>query len=262
MANPQSHAASTHSPRAALVTGASGGIGLAVAKALRARGDDVLAVDLPDADQEAIQAIGAHFFGADLSQGEACREAVAEASRRFGRLDMLVNNAGIQHVEALETFPEDRWRLIMDLMLTAPFLLTQAAWPHMRQAGWGRVVNIASIHAKVASPGKSAYISAKHGLLGLTRTAALEGGEHGITVNAVCPAYVRSPLVERQVADQARLHNMDEEAVIRDIMLAGASIKRLIEPSEVAAAVSYLASDAAAAVTGADWNIDLGWTAR
>ncbi|MES1936941.1 3-hydroxybutyrate dehydrogenase [Salinisphaera hydrothermalis C27AD] len=231
-------------------------------EALRARGDDVLVVDLPAAEPEGAEALGAAFFAADLTSGEACRDAVAEAIRRFGRLDILVNNAGIQHVADIESFPEDRWRTMIDLMLTAPFVLTQAAWPHMRAAGWGRIVNMASIHAKVASPGKAAYVSAKHGLIGLTRTAALEGGEHGITVNALCPAYVRSRLVENQVADQAKLHGMDEDAVISDIMLAGAAIKRLIEPAEVAATVAYLASDAAAAVTGAAWDMDLGWTAR
>ncbi|MGN8158997.1 3-hydroxybutyrate dehydrogenase [Salinisphaera sp. RV14] len=250
------------SGRAALVTGGASGIGFAVAEALRARGDEVLVVDLPAADHRPVDALGAYFFAADLTDGLACRDAVAEAVRRFGRLDILVNNAGIQHVADIESFPEARWRMMMDLMLTAPFVLTQAAWPHMRAVGWGRIVNIASIHAKVASPGKAAYVSAKHGLIGLTRTAALEGGAHGITVNALCPAYVRSRLVQDQVADQARLHDMNEDDVIREIMLAGAAIKRLIEPSEVAATVAYLASDAAAAVTGAAWDMDLGWTAR
>lgn len=263
MSNSRLHSSSANaSGRAALVTGGAGGIGFAVAETLRKRGDDVLVVDLPSADREPAEALGAAFFPADLTSGDACRDAVAEAVRRFGRLDILVNNAGIQHVADIETFPEARWRMMMDLMLTAPFVLTQAAWPHMRQAGWGRIVNIASIHAKVASPGKSAYVSAKHGLIGLTRTAALEGGEHGITVNALCPAYVRSRLVENQVADQAKLHDMDEEAVISEIMLSGAAIKRLIEPAEVAATVAYLASDAASAVTGAAWDMDLGWTAR
>ncbi len=150
----------------------------------------------------------------------------------------------------------------MDLMLTAPFLLTQAAWPHMRQKGWGRIVNVASIHAQVASPGKAAYISAKHGMIGLTKTAALEGGEQGITANAVCPAYVKTPLVDNQIADQAKLHRMDEQEVIEKVMLKEAAIKRLIEPEEVAQLVAYLASDAAGAVTGSSFNIDLGWTAH
>lgn len=147
-------------------------------------------------------------------------------------------------------------------MLTAPFLLTQAVWPSMRESGWGRVVNIASVHAQVASPGKAAYISAKHGMIGLTKTAALEGGGQGITANAICPAYVKTPLVDNQIADQAKMHGMEEQAVIENVMLKNAAVKRLIEPSEVASLVGYLASDQAGAVTGASWNIDLGWTAQ
>ncbi|NLC21941.1 MAG: SDR family oxidoreductase, partial [Halomonadaceae bacterium] len=150
----------------------------------------------------------------------------------------------------------------VDLMLTAPFLLTQAAWPSMRENGWGRIINIASIHAHVASPGKAAYTSVKHGLIGLTKTAALEGGADGITANAICPAYVKTPLVENQIADQARLHGMSEQDVIEQIMLKNAAVKRLIDPAEVAAMVGYLASDAAGAVSGSSWNIDLGWTAQ
>ncbi|WP_423824208.1 3-hydroxybutyrate dehydrogenase [Salinisphaera sp. SPP-AMP-43] len=255
-------APSTESSRAALVTGGASGIGRAVARTLLARGDRVLVVDLPGADRAAVEAEGALFFAADLTDGQACHEAVAAAVAHFGRLDILVNNAGFQHVAPIESFEAGRWRTMIDLMLTAPFLLTQAAWPHMRERGWGRIVNIASIHAKVASPGKAAYVSAKHGLLGLTRTAALEGGEHGITANALCPAYVRSPLVENQIADQARLNDLDEDTVIQNVMLDQAAIKRLIEPDEVASIVAYLASDAAAAVTGAAWDMDLGWTAR
>lgn len=260
------HASDVVSPienrRVALVTGGASGIGRAVSQALLARGDRVLVVDLASADRVAAEADGAVFFAADLTNGEACRAAVAAAVEQFGQLDILVNNAGFQHVAPIEDFEAGRWRAMIDLMLTAPFLLTQAAWPHMRERGWGRIVNIASIHAKVASPGKAAYVSAKHGLIGLTRTAALEGGAHGITVNALCPAYVRSPLVENQIADQARLNDLDEDTVIQNVMLDQAAIKRLIEPAEVASTVAYLASDAAAAVTGAAWDMDLGWTAR
>lgn len=248
--------------RVAVVTGTSSGIGRAVVERLAGQGCRVLAVDANPDGGAIAEAVGAVFFEADLTDGEQCRRAVATAVERFGGVDILVNNAGIQHVADIEHFPEARWRTIIDLMLTAPFLLTQAAWPHMRQAGWGRIVNIASIHASVASPGKAAYVSAKHGLIGLTRTAALEGGEFGITANAICPAYVRTPLVERQIADQARLNAMDESEVIEKVMLGGAAIKRLIEPDEVAGVVAYLASDQASAVTGADWAIDLGWTAR
>ncbi len=249
-------------PRVALVTGTSSGIGEAVVRHLCEQGHQVLAVDFNPDGQAVAERAGAAFFQADLTDGEACKAAVADALSRFGRLDILVNNAGIQHVSSIEEFPEAQWRRIIDLMLTAPFLLTQAAWPSMRENGWGRIVNIASIHAQVASPGKAAYISAKHGLIGLTKTAALEGGPQGITANALCPAYVKTPLVENQIADQARLNQMDEQEVVEQIMLKNAAVKRLIDPSEVASLVGYLASDAAGAVTGASWNIDLGWTAQ
>ncbi|MEA2117432.1 3-hydroxybutyrate dehydrogenase [Halovibrio sp. HP20-50] len=249
-------------PRVALVTGTSSGIGAAVVKHFCELGHQVLAVDYNPAGKAIAEDAGAAFFEADLTDPGACRAAVADAVKRFGGVDILVNNAGIQHVASIETFPEEKWRQIMDLMLTAPFLLTQAAWPHMRAKGWGRIINVASIHAQVASPGKAAYISAKHGMIGLTKTAALEGGEQGITANAVCPAYVKTPLVDNQIADQAKLNNMDEKEVVEKIMLKQAAIKRLIEPVEVAQLVAYLASDAAGAVTGSSFNIDLGWTAH
>ncbi|MCK2183231.1 3-hydroxybutyrate dehydrogenase [Halomonas getboli] len=254
--------AQTPTPRVALVTGTSSGIGEAVVRHFREQGHQVLAVDFNPEGQAIAERAGAAFFQADLTDGEACKAAVADALSRFGRLDILVNNAGIQHVSSIEEFPETQWRRIIDLMLTAPFLLTQAAWPSMRENGWGRIVNVASIHAQVASPGKAAYISAKHGLIGLTKTAALEGGSQGITANALCPAYVKTPLVENQIADQAKLNQMDEQEVVEQIMLKNAAVKRLIDPGEVASLVGYLASDAAGAVTGASWNIDLGWTAQ
>nr|WP_290694270.1 3-hydroxybutyrate dehydrogenase [Halomonas sp. UBA3074] len=253
---------SVSTPRVALVTGTSSGIGAAVVKHFCQLGHQVLAVDFNPAGKAVAEQAGAAFFEADLTDPDACRAAVADAVKRFGGVDILVNNAGIQHVASIETFPEEKWRQIMDLMLTAPFLLTQAAWPHMRQKAWGRIVNVASIHAQVASPGKASYISAKHGMIGLTKTAALEGGEQGITANAVCPAYVKTPLVDNQIADQAKLHGMDEQEVIEKVMLKQAAIKRLIEPDEVAQLVAYLASDAAGAVTGSSFNIDLGWTAH
>ncbi|RAH36821.1 3-hydroxybutyrate dehydrogenase [Halomonas sp. SL1] len=254
--------AQSSTPRVALVTGTSSGIGEAVVRHFREQGHQVLAVDFNPEGEAIAERAGAAFFQADLTDGEACKAAVADALSRFGRLDILVNNAGIQHVSLIEEFPEAQWRRIIDLMLTAPFLLTQAAWPSMRENGWGRIVNVASIHAQVASPGKAAYISAKHGLIGLTKTAALEGGSQGITANALCPAYVKTPLVENQIADQAKLNRMDEQEVVEQIMLKNAAVKRLIDPGEVASLVGYLASDAAGAVTGASWNIDLGWTAQ
>ncbi|SDJ32451.1 3-hydroxybutyrate dehydrogenase [Billgrantia gudaonensis] len=252
----------TKTPRVALVTGTASGIGEAVVDHFRELGHQVLAVDFNEQAAEKAEAVGAVFFRADLTDADACRAAVDEAVKRFGRVDILVNNAGIQHVSSIEDFPEAKWRQIVDLMLTAPFLLSQACWPSMRDNGWGRIVNIASVHAQVASPGKAAYISAKHGLIGLTKTAALEGGSQGITANAICPAYVKTPLVDNQIADQARLHGMEEQEVIEQVMLKNAAIKRLIEPAEVAQMVAYLASDAAGAVTGSSWNIDLGWTAQ
>ncbi|MGM0520861.1 MAG: 3-hydroxybutyrate dehydrogenase [Pseudomonadota bacterium] len=249
-------------PRVALVTGTSSGIGEAVVKKFCDLGHQVLAVDYNPAGKEIAEAAGAAFFKADLTDPEACRAAVDEAIKRFGGVDILVNNAGIQHVAPIEEFPEQKWRQIIDLMLTAPFLLSQAAWPSMREGGWGRIINVASVHAQVASPGKSAYISAKHGMIGLTKTAALEGGEQGITANAICPAYVKTPLVDNQIADQAKMHGMEEQEVIEKIMLKNAAVKRLIDPSEVAEMVAYLSSDLAGAVTGSSWNIDLGWTAQ
>ncbi|SFU29394.1 3-hydroxybutyrate dehydrogenase [Halomonas korlensis] len=253
---------SAATPRVALVTGTSSGIGEAVVRHFRELGHQVLAVDFNPDGKALAESMGAAFFQADLTDGEACKAAAADAIKRFGRVDILVNNAGIQHVAPIESFPETQWRRIIDLMLTAPFLLSQAVWPSMRENGWGRIINIASVHAQVASPGKSAYISAKHGMIGLTKTAALEGGAQGITANAICPAYVKTPLVDNQIADQARMHGMQEQEVIEQIMLKNAAIKRLIEPSEVAELVAYMASDAAGAVTGSSWNIDLGWTAQ
>lgn len=249
--------------KCAIVTGAATGIGKAVAEALSEAGHDVVVADINTEQGSALaDELGGHYVQADLTQAEACRRVVDEAVARFGRVDILVNNAGFQHVSPLESFPEEKWDAMLQVMLTAPFLLTKYAWPYMKNEQWGRVVNIASIHARVASPNKVAYISAKHGLLGLTRTAALEGGEFGITVNAICPAYVRTPLVEGQIADQAKIHNIAEEEVVEKILLKSAAVKRLIDPAEVAGLVLYLCSDNGASVTGADWTIDCGWTAQ
>ncbi|MBI3959341.1 MAG: 3-hydroxybutyrate dehydrogenase [Chloroflexi bacterium] len=249
--------------RVAIVTGAASGIGRAVAERLAANGCRVAVVDLNAAQAGAVaDAIGGTAIRADLSQRADCRRVVDETVARWGRADVLVNNAGFQHIAPIADFPEDTWELLLAVMLTAPFLLTKYVWPHMAGRGWGRVVNVSSIHGKVASPFKAGYISAKHGLIGLTRTAALEGGSQGITVNAICPAYVRTPLVENQIADLARTRGISADAVVAQVMLEPAAIKRLIEPDEVAALVAYLCSDAAAAVTGAAWDIDLGWTAR
>jgi len=249
--------------KVAIVTGAASGIGLACAERLAAAGARVVLADLNEkAGAEHARRIGGRFFAADLTQRDGCRRLVDAALEAHGTVHVLVNNAGYQHVSPIEDFPEDQWQRMIALMLTAPFLLTRYCWPSMKKQRWGRVVNIASIHALVASPFKVGYISAKHGLVGLTRTAALEGGEFGITVNAICPAYVRTPLVDAQIADQAKANNISPEEVIEKIMLAPAAVKRLIEPAEVAEFVAYLCSQSAGTVTGAALSMDLGWTAR
>lgn len=249
--------------RAALVTGGTSGIGLAIAQRLAQDGLRVAVLDLdrPQA-REVAQAHGLTFVGADLSRRADCRRAVDEAVAALGGLDVLVNNAGFQHIDPIAEFPEDTWDAMLHVMLTAPFLLSKYAWPHLTRSGQGRIVNVASIHGHVASPFKSAYVSAKHGLIGLTRTAALEAGEQGLTVNAICPGYVRTPLVEGQIADQARTRGLTEQEVEQKVMLEPAAIKRLLNPEDVAALASYVVSPAAWGMTGAVLDLDLGWTAR
>ena len=251
------------SRKVAIVTGAASGIGLACAERLAADGMKVVLADMNEkAGAEHAKRLGGDFVLANLIERKGCKNLVDETLKRHGTVHVLVNNAGYQHVAPIEDFPEDQWERMIALMLTAPFLLTRYCWPSMKKQKWGRVVNIGSIHALIASPFKVGYISAKHGLVGLTRTAALEGGEHGITVNAVCPAYVRTPLVDNQIADQAKANHMSPEEVIEKIMLAPAAVKRLIEPAEVAAFVAYLCGDAAGTITGSALTMDLGWTAR
>jgi 3-hydroxybutyrate dehydrogenase len=250
--------------KAALVTGAASGIGRAIAVDLARHGARVLLADLDEQHGElaAQELPGSLFQRADVSSRSDCRSLVDRATAEWGGIDVLVNNAGLQHVAPIEDFPEDRWEQLVRIMLFGAFYLTRYAIPHMYERSWGRVVNISSLHGLVASPYKSAYVSAKHGLNGLTKTVALEAADRGVTVNAVCPSYVRTPLVEKQIADQARLNGISEDAVIRDLMLAPAAIKRLLEPAEVAAYVTFLCSDAAAGITGAEQVIDCGWTAR
>jgi 3-hydroxybutyrate dehydrogenase len=243
--------------KAALVTGAAGGIGRAVAERLEQAGMDVLAVDLePDPDGPGSP------HQADLTLPQSNADAVAAALERFGRLDVVVPNAGVQHVAPVEEFPLERWQTIMALMLTSPFVLAKHAWPMLRQSGCGRFIAIASVHGLVASPYKAAYISAKHGLLGLVKTLALEGASDGIRATAVCPAYVRTPLVEQQIADQARAHGLREDQVLQEVILAPHAVKEMIEPSEVAEVVAFLAGPGGRAFTGAAVTMDQGWTAR
>jgi 3-hydroxybutyrate dehydrogenase len=243
--------------RAVIVTGAASGIGRAVAERLERDGARVLAVDLEPDDGGPGEP-----FAADLTTREGNRAAVEHAVRAFGRLDVVVPNAGFQHVAPVEDFPEDRWDAMLALLLTSPFLLARASWPSLRESGEGRFIAVASVHGLVASPFKSAYVSAKHGLLGLVKTLALEGAEHGISATAVCPAYVRTPLVEHQITAQAEAHGMPEERVLEDVILAPQAVKRLLEPEEVADVVAFLAGPAGRAFTGVPVTFDQGWTAR
>jgi 3-hydroxybutyrate dehydrogenase len=242
--------------RRALITGGASGIGRACAVRLAGAGAHVVVVDR---DAEAAKTVAAEVGGtavavdlSDLEQIDAMDLAV----------DILVNNAGLQHVAPVHEFPVDRFSYILRLMLEAPFRLVRGALPHMYERGWGRVVNISSIHGLRASAYKSAYVTAKHGLEGLSKVIALEGAEHGVTSNCVNPAYVRTPLVEGQIADQAKAHGLSEDQVVEQIMLAPAAVKRLIEPPEVAEAVAFLCSPAGASITGTSLVMDGGWSAH
>jgi 3-hydroxybutyrate dehydrogenase len=253
----------TDTPRVALVTGGASGIGFACAQRLTADGLAVAIADLPGERAAAnAAAIGALFVAVDLTADGACENVVDQVVATLGALDVLVCSAGYQHIDPIPEFSPERWRHMLELMLTAPFLLTKHAWPHLTRTRHGRIVHIGSAHSLAASPFKSAYVSAKHGLVGLTRTTALEGGEHGLTCNVVAPAYVRTPLVEKQIADQARTRGIDPSEVEAKVFLENVAIKRLLEPEDVAALVGWLVSEAAWGVTGSVQTMDLGWTAR
>jgi 3-hydroxybutyrate dehydrogenase len=242
--------------RKALITGGGSGIGAAVAHRLAADGMSVVVADRDgEAAERVAAAVGGSTWVVDLSDTAALEEVRLEC-------DVLVNNAGVQRVAPVEQFDPQDFRLIHRLMLEAPFLLVRAALPHMYAQGWGRVVNVSSAHGLRASAFKSAYVSAKHGLEGLSKVVALEGAVHGVTSNCVNPGYVRTPLVEAQVADQARSHGIGEEEVLEKIMLTRAAVRRLIEPEEVAALVAFLVSEEAGMVTGASYTMDGGWTAQ
>jgi 3-hydroxybutyrate dehydrogenase len=243
--------------RSAIVTGAAGGIGRAIADRLISDGWGVLAVDLePAEDGPGVP------HAADLTTREGNRGAVDAALKEFGRLDAVIPNAGFQHVAPIAEFPEDRWDGLIALLLTSPFLLARYAWAHLVESGDGRYVAIASAHALAASPYKAGYVAAKHGVLGLVRTLALEGAEHGILASAVCPGFVRTPLVEGQIPDQAKAHGVSEEEALEQVILAPHAVKRLIEPEEVAGVVAFLLGPEGRAFSGAPVTMDLGWTAR
>ncbi|HEX5771078.1 MAG TPA: 3-hydroxybutyrate dehydrogenase [Nocardioidaceae bacterium] len=240
----------------AIVTGGASGIGAAVARRLAAEGAHVVVCDLDgDGAKEVAEEIAGEAWVIDLSDTSSLTDLTLEA-------DVLVNNAGIQHVAPVEEFPPDRFSFILRLMLEAPFLLSRACLPHMYTSGWGRIVNISSAHGLRASAFKSAYVSAKHGLEGLSKVVAIEGAERGVTSNCVNPGYVRTPLVEKQISDQARVHSLSEDEVVTKVMLTRSAIKRLIEPEEVAGAVAYLCSEEASFITGSNIVLDGGWAAQ
>ena len=242
--------------RRALVTGGASGIGFACATEFASRGASVVVADLnADAAHAAAEQIGGEAWVVDLSETEALDDLSLE-------VDILVNNAGIQRVSPIAEFDPATYRMMMRLMLESPFLLVRAALPHMYANGWGRVVNISSTHGLRASPYKVAYVAAKHGLEGLSKVTALEGGPHGVTSNCINPAYVRTPLVEKQIADQAKVHGIPEDEVVEKIMLTETAVKRLVESDEVASLAGWLVSDKAGMVTGASYTMDGGWTAR
>jgi 3-hydroxybutyrate dehydrogenase len=242
--------------RRAVITGGASGIGLACAQEFAARGAHVVIADLNrDAAEEHAAALGGEAWAVDLSETTALDDFQLEA-------DILVNNAGIQRVSAISEFDPEAFRTIQRIMLEAPFLLIRAALPGMYDRGWGRVINISSVHGLRASPFKSAYVAAKHGLEGLSKVTALEGGPHGVTSNCINPGYVRTPLVEKQIADQAKMHGIPESEVVEKIMLTESAIKRLVDASEVASLAGWLASPHASMVTGASYTMDGGWTAR
>ena len=243
--------------RSVLLTGAAGGIGRAIAERLVRDGHDVLAVDLhPDPDGPG------EPFEADLTTREGNRAAVEAALARFGGLDAVVANAGFQHVAPVGEFPEERWDALVAVLLTSPFLLARYAWEALGASGDGRFLAVASVHGLVASPFKAGYVAAKHGVIGLVKVLALEGAERGISAVALCPAYVRTPLVEAQIQAQAAATGVAPERVLEDVLLAPQAVKRLLEPQEVAETAAFLLGPGGRAFTGAPVVMDLGWTAR
>jgi 3-hydroxybutyrate dehydrogenase len=257
--------------RCAVVTGSTSGIGLGIAKALASAGAHIVlngsrapnpAIHALREELEREYGVRAIYCSADLSDSGQVGDLISVAEREFGGVDILVNNAGIQHVAAVEAFPSEMWEKVIAVNLSSAFYATRAALPGMKRRNWGRIVNIASAHALVASPFKSAYVAAKHGMLGLTKTVALETAETGITCNAICPGYVRTPLVEGQIEDQAKVHQLSHEQVIRDVILASQPNKRFVEADEIGALAVLLCSEAGRSITGAALPVDGGWTAR
>jgi len=256
--------------KTALVTGSTSGIGLGIARTLARDGANVILNGFGDAkDIEALRVsiaaehkVRVRYDGADLSKQDQIEAMTAKALAEFGAIDVLVNNAGIQFVSPIEEFPVDKWNAVIAINLTASFHTVRLVLPAMKAKGWGRVINIASAHALVASPFKAAYVAAKHGIAGLTKTVALEVAEHGITMNAICPGYVWTPLVQKQIPDTAKARGITEKQVVRDVLLAAQPTREFVQIDEVAAFAAFLASDGAASITGAVLPIEGGWTAH
>lgn len=245
-----------------LITGAASGIGLAISQELSEDSMRVVMVDINKVElKKQAKLIDADYYSADLTDAKECKETIEYVIEKYSRIDILINVAGIQHVSSVEDFPEEKWNFIISLMLTAPFLLTKYSIPYMKSNNWGRIINLNSIHGLVASPYKSAYISAKHGLTGLTKATALEVGKYGITVNSINPSYVRTPLVDKQIKSQSLNHKISEERVIEEVMLTKSVVKSLIEPEAIADIVRLLCSDSGKYITGTTLSIDGGWTA-
>jgi 3-hydroxybutyrate dehydrogenase len=256
--------------KTALVTGSTSGIGLGIATRFAELGMDVILNGFGDVREienvrkslAAEHGVNVRYDAADMSKQADIEAMMAKALHEFGVIDVLVNNAGIQHIAAVEEFPVERWNAILAINLTASFHAIRLALPAMKARGWGRIINIASAHALVASPFKSAYVAAKHGIAGLTKTVALEVAERGITMNAICPGYVWTPLVQKQIPDTANARGMTEQQVINDVLLHAQPTKTFVQIDQVAALAAFLASDAAASITGAILPIDGGWTAQ
>jgi 3-hydroxybutyrate dehydrogenase len=256
--------------KSAIVTGSTSGIGLGIARAFAGVGMNVMLNGFGDsaeiertrADLEKMFGVKVAYSAADMTKPAEIAGMVAEAAKTFGKVDVLVNNAGIQHVEAIETFPVAKWDAIIAINLSAAFHAIRAVVPEMKARKWGRIINVASAHALVASPFKSAYVAAKHGVLGLTKTVALETAEHGITVNAICPGYVLTPLVQKQIPETAKARNLTEEQVIRDVLLHAQPTRKFVTTEEIGALAVFLCTGGGASITGAALPIEGGWTAQ